>query len=563
MKHLLIVILSLISFISFSQEDKKVQFVGGARSIISNADFSSDQEDTVTSRKNAGGYALIDLGFKINPNASTEILGMIRIKNAFGGFWGSGVTFDVRQLYVKGVVKNALRYQIGNIDYKLTPYTFYNHNADLLVQSSSILKIKEEVLNYESFYKNNTWRQQGAAIDFALQFPKVIDEIKVNAFITRLNPSNFGNILERLYGGGNVIFTQSKYLTLGFNHVSIFDLKNTAINNNAYRNSVSSMSYKTTLDVKKHIFGISGESGFSSSALSLDTTGGLNDYFINVQSNYQHKKTGLKAHVGYMDNGADFRSFGAQSKRVDFNQLNNFYERYTNDQIVRPLSNYDLYNDPSLYSNSITTSIMAYNPSINNVLPYGIATFNRRGLFAGLTIGTKKEGIKLDTKYYLLNEIRGQGTTKLRSFNAIYSTVEFNFSNMFNWKKEQKLTAGFAYQATKRTSELAFEQIDLKSTTLNLGLEMEVFDDLYLLLNSYYFKSAGNESMPIRNDEGEIINYTPLTINGEELCLAGGVKYNFTPSIYLAAIYESNSNSFSTVSSYRYNQFYIYYIMKF
>ena len=66
-----------------------MQFVGGARSIISNADFSSDQEDTVTSRKNSGGYALIDLGFKINPNASTEILGMVRIKNAFGGFWGT------------------------------------------------------------------------------------------------------------------------------------------------------------------------------------------------------------------------------------------------------------------------------------------------------------------------------------------------------------------------------------------------------------------------------------------------------------------------------------------
>jgi hypothetical protein len=157
----------------------------------------------------------------------------------------------------------------------LTPYTFYNHNADLLVQSSSVLKIKEEVLNYESFYKNNTWRQQGAAIDFALQFPKVVDEVKVNAFITRLNPSNFGTILERLYGGGNVIFTQSKYLTLGFNHVSIFDLKNTALNENAYRNNVSSVSYKATIDLKKHIFGLSGESGFSSSALSLDTTGGL------------------------------------------------------------------------------------------------------------------------------------------------------------------------------------------------------------------------------------------------------------------------------------------------
>lgn len=563
MKFILLVFISLFAFGSFSQEDKKVQFVGGARSLISSADFRSDLEDTVTSPKNSGGYALIDLGFKINPNASTEILGMVRIQNAFGGFWGSGVTFDVRQLYVKGVVKNALRYQIGNIDYKLTPYTFFNHNADLLVQSSSVLKIKEEVLNYESFYKNNTWRQQGAAIDFGLQFPKAVDEIKVNAFITRLNPSNFENILERLYGGGNVLFMQSKYLTLGLNHVSIFDLKNTALNENAYRNNVSTVSYKVKVETKKHIYGLSGESGISSSTSSLDTTNGLSDYFINAQVNYQHKKSGLKVHLGYLDNGADFRSFGAQSKRVDFNQLNTFYERYTNDQVIRPLSNYDLYNDPTLYSNSLTTGIMAYNPAVNNVLPYGIATFNRRGLFSGLAFSNKKESIKLDTKYYLLREIRGQGTTQLRSFHSVNTTLELNFSNMFKWRKEQKLIIGHAFQQTKRTSELAFEELALNSTTLNLGLEMKLIDDLYVLANSYYFKSKGNEMMPVRNTDGEIINFTPLTIGGEELCLAGGLKYNFTPSIFLAAIYESNTNSFSSVSFYRFNQFYIYYIMKF
>jgi hypothetical protein len=563
MKLILTCLITIGAFFTFSQEEKKVQFVGGARSLLSNADFSSDQQDTVTSRKNAGGYALIDLGFKINPNASTEVLGMVRINNALGGFWGSGVTFDVRQIHVKGVVKNALRYQIGNIDYKLTPYTFYNHNADLLVQSSSVLKIKEEVLNYESFYRNNTWRQQGAAIDFALQFPKLIEEAKVNAFITRLNPSNLGNVLERLYGGGNVILTQSKYLTIGLNQVSIFDLKNTAANTNAYRNNVSSISYKSALDTKKYKLGVSGESGFSSSFKSLDTTGGLRDYFVNVQASMEHKKSGIKAHVGYMDNGADFRSFGAQSKRVDFNQLNNFYERYTNDQIIRPVSNYDLYNDPTLYSNSITTGIMAYNPAINNVLPYGIATFNRRGLFAGMKYASKKESIKLETKYYLLSEIRGQGTTKRRNFHAFNAALEFNFSKFFSWKKEQKLILGYAFQDTKRTSDLAFEQISLKSTTLNIGAEMELVDDLYLLANSYYFSSKGNESMPVRNAEGEIINFNAMQIAGKEVCFGGGLKYNFTPNIYLAAIYESNANSFNAVSAYRYNQFYIYYIMKF
>jgi hypothetical protein len=51
-------------------------------------------------------------------NKNTEILGMFRIKNNFGGFWGSGVTFDVRQLYMKGVVAKALRYQLGDLNLK-------------------------------------------------------------------------------------------------------------------------------------------------------------------------------------------------------------------------------------------------------------------------------------------------------------------------------------------------------------------------------------------------------------------------------------------------------------
>ena len=143
MKALLFIILFSLGLSAFSQEGKKVQFVGGARSLISQSDFTSDVSDTVTAPKTTGGYALIDLGFKINPNESTEILGMIRINNQFGGFYGAGVTFDVRQIHVKGVAGKVLRYQIGNIDYKLTPYTFYNHNPDLLVQSLGINKIKE------------------------------------------------------------------------------------------------------------------------------------------------------------------------------------------------------------------------------------------------------------------------------------------------------------------------------------------------------------------------------------------------------------------------------------
>jgi len=438
MKYALLFILGLLSAFPFAQGNKKVSFVGGARSQISHSNFTSEQEDTITAPRSTGGYALIDLGVKINPNPNTEILGMIRINNAFGGFWGGGVTFDVRQLYVKGVAANVVRYQIGNLDYKLTPYTFYNHNADLLVSTFATTKIKEDVLNYESFFGNNTWRRQGASVNFGLEFPKVFDEIEFNGFITRMNPTNLADILERLQGGGNVIF-KNKHFNLGVNQVSIFDLQGTAANEDAYRNNVSSVTYDVWLEKEKYKLGFDGESGISSVFTSTSVDNKLSDYFIHGRGYFQLKKKKLNFEVGYMDNGPDFRSFGAQSKRVDFNNQNNFYERYTNDQVVRAISAYDLYNDPALYGNQIVAGIMDYNPAVNNALPYGIATFNRRGGYLGASYTDSSEIVKTDLRYYYLQEIRGQGTTALRNFGYLNGTVKFSLSNWMKWDKSQTL----------------------------------------------------------------------------------------------------------------------------
>lgn len=563
MKYVLLLILSVLYTGAFAQSGKKVQFIGGARSLISHSNFTSEQEDTITAPKSTGGYALIDLGIKINPNANTEVLGMFRINNAFGGFWGGGVTFGVRQVHVKGVAGNFLRYQIGNIDYKLSPYTFYNHNPDLLVSTIATTKIKEDILNYETFYGNNTWRRQGAAINFALEFPKVLDEIEFNGFITRMNPTNLANILERLQGGGNVVFKQKKHFNLGINHVSIFDLKGTAANEDAYRNNVSSLTYDIWLDQPKFRVGLDGESGISSSFTVTDTVDRLSDYIIHTRAYFNFKKKDLSFEVGYMDNGPDFRSFGAQSKRVDFNAQNNFYDRYTNDQVVRGISAYDLYNDPLLYSNQIVTNIMSYNPAVNNALPYGIATFNRRGVYVGVNYADSSKIIETDARYYYLQEIRGLGTANLRNFGYLNGNVRFNLSNWTKWKKKQTFQVGVAYQQTKRNSEYDFEDINLNSVTMNAGFELEVVKKLFVLGNIYMLNTKGNELVPVRDTDGTVINFDNYEIDGDEMNISGGLKFNFSEDVYLAGIFESNKNTFVVNQNYRYNQFMIYYVMKF
>ena len=52
---------------------------------------------------------------------------MFRIRNELGGFWGGGVSFNVRQLTLKGVAGNKVKYEVGDIDLKMTPYTLFNN----------------------------------------------------------------------------------------------------------------------------------------------------------------------------------------------------------------------------------------------------------------------------------------------------------------------------------------------------------------------------------------------------------------------------------------------------
>ena len=100
------------------QDIRKITFVGAARAQFYGDHYQSySEEDTVTTAKLNSGNTLVDLGINIRPNPQMEIQGMVRVRNDYGGFWGAGVSFDVRQLYVKGVAGGIVRYQLGDINY--------------------------------------------------------------------------------------------------------------------------------------------------------------------------------------------------------------------------------------------------------------------------------------------------------------------------------------------------------------------------------------------------------------------------------------------------------------
>lgn len=551
----------------FAQNEKKVQFMGSARSVINNRNIQVNG-DTVTAKRKMDGYALIDLGVNIFPNKNTEILGMVRIKNELGGFYGANVGFDVRQLYVKGIISKAIRYQLGDINYKLTPFTFYNNDYDNLIQHPEVFNLQKEIVNYEVFFKNNTWRQQGAAVDFALELKKYIQEIKFNGFINRINVSDFNTIPDRFFTGGSIGIQQSKNIFVGLNYVQLYDLMGTAAIKSGYRNDVTTLNYEFKfVDNKTTSLRLSGEAGNSHANYLNDTASpNLNGVCINTGISYLNKPSNLKLSVNYVYVEPDFRSAGAQSKRINYDLSPSTYNRYTNQQTLRSIGLFDMVRDEKLYNTSMTgAALMSYNPTYNNAMPYGIATFNRQGLNAKINYTDKKEILKLSLESYVLNEIIGQGTTKLKSFKTISSTAVLNLKNLMAIKNNLKITAGLSLQSTNRASEVAYEKIDLKTSLFNAGVEFEFYKNIDILTGIIYNQANGNELTPVRNKYTDITDYKEYKVNLNEVMLGGGLRYRFSDKIYLSALYQNykNDNRLNKSLSYAINQFLIIYNMKF
>ena len=90
-----------------------------------------------------------------------------------------------------------------------------------------------------------------------------------------------------------------------------------------------------------------------------------------------------------------------------------------NDQTQRPMGILDyLYNDVN-YFNQFDESLDAYNPIFNNVMPYGQATPNRKGLSLQLMKKQLLEGLTLNLNGQMYSEIIGVGTEELKNFQDL------------------------------------------------------------------------------------------------------------------------------------------------
>lgn len=534
---------------------KKVEFYGAAKTNILHQSYDVEADTSNITKANYG-HSLVDLGILLRPSANTEVAAELRIRNELGGFWGSSVTYGIRRLTLKGVVNDAIRYKIGDLDLKMTPYTVFNNTYQDVVNEATVFQMAREVIDYEYYFTGNSWRQQGIQSDFGFDLNnEMFNSLDFNIFSVRNRTPDFNASLpERLFSGGQAALNTT-YGSLTYHSANLHDLKNTVNDINLYYNSVNSLSAKVKLPNVPD-FTLDYEGGISKANydnLFLDEQTTIKDYYWNLGLTYKPSDD-LKVRVNAINTGPQFRSPAAQTVRLVYSSSSNVFPTIGNELSVRKMGLLDyLYNDV-MYNRTFNDNLDEYNPAFSNAMPYGLATPNRKGFSLSLDEYTIKDNLELSSDIHLVSEIIGTGTSNLKSFFKAVAKANYHY-------KKWSVNAGLTHENTTRDGE-SFEKVDLTTMLIDFGLDFDVTDKIVVLLGSKYHTANGNELVAVYDNYNNPLIFDPVTFNDNKQSLHSlGMMVKFSERSTLTA----SASTFSQVDErdYSMNQFQILYRLNF
>ncbi len=544
MNKIILSFAALIIILSKSASAQVLYFNGLGRALVTNDDLQGNvnYNDSKTTRKATGGYSLFDLGVNVQPSEYLRAAATIRARNAFGGFYGDGSVITFRQIKLDGIISKKVKYEIGDIDLQLSPYTLFNSYDGYYDHEAEIFAQRRKIVYYENFNNGNKWRLQGANVSATLVFDKGIEKIGIQAFVTRIARANyFNNIIpDRLQYGGRVDVLQSKNFQAGLNYIALTDLAGTSPSPAVVlNNQVMTGDFKFNFDVSNVTFSIYGEGGGSNyKYTAADSSRSKQDYFYDAGVSASYKPAKLKVYASYRNVGADFNSPGAQTRRVFDYGTNALFPTYTLDgtSTTRTNSLLDRYSDDGKVRNTtIMDTLVQYNPMYNNITPYGLATPNRQGVTVGASVGDDEKIWKADVVMNLLSELRPEINNGSRNYMGLKGGFKVNLHKIWNFEKAIVLTGGANYEHTTRT--LAPNKIDLSSTTIDAGAVIEVLKTLDVLVGYKILQAYGNEFYSKR-DVFNVVVTNPVSV----------FNYKYTQSVIATGLRLRHSkNAFTTV----------------
>ena len=515
MKKLLYLPLLLASQLLLAQSPPpKYAINGGARAVYF-ADRFNQTGDTTTLPRENSGHVLADLGVNVRPNAATEIQAMVRIRNDYGGFWGSGVSFDIRQLQVKGLIQNKFRYTLGDMDYALTPFTMHR-TAPLLEATThlpALALFQQQMAGYDVFMNpDGTWRTQGGSLDFNFLFRKGPERMKNSLFAMRLRPSFGGAATEQWSFGGRTEFLWKTFpLRIGGTAVSIRDLAGTSADTSLYASNV----FTTDGGLGNGFLQLSWETGIGNATFRDAAATQKSDYFYTLGL-----QLGKSLRFNFREVGPDFFSPAAQTTAYNPIGTPQSFRLIGNDRAIRQASIYDFTREAGLYRSTWNSTLGNDQSTYLLLDPFGEATPNRRGVSASWQPKVSGlEALSVQLKVDRFSEIRGSGTSILTQFaraelTATYTLKNWVFSGMYR------------DQRAWRTSDNAeVPDLQLQQPWLSLNVGRQFSDNLRLDAGLLQLQSKGFVFDAERNAQNEIVNFVGRDMDYSELLPAFSLSY--------------------------------------
>ena len=537
-----VIFLTLSPLLVHSQVKSKLWYDGNAK-VIYNRDAlegTLKDTDTVSTRSNGGGFTILDLGLHFTPIENIEISSTIRLQNEFGGMWGNRSLVELRDLTAKGVINNKIQFSIGDIYLKQTKFTLFNYEQDLSGYEPAVFSFYRDFVNYENSYQSNYWKLQGIQSNFSYNMYNIIEQIDLDGFSARIRGLEWLGKPELLMIGGSAVVRLSNKIKIGSHYINTFEILSSSNGSIAYYNPVlnTQLSYSSkfkNIPYKLLMEGGTSKRGWEGDILAPEVTGSFIQASILSKSEHRNLNIAFR----YVD--TDFRSIGAQTRRVDFNNITTTYPYYSNNYTQRKLSLLDIMSDPNIYNQKLTTSLMNYNPMYSSVTPYGDATPNRIGITAKIDNYKLLENffVSVGSKYFA--ESVGQGTTKKRNFNksSISSKLFIDKLLFFGnspFKNSIVLEAGIDVEMVRRGGD-SFEKIDFNSSLYSASISFEIIKNFKIISGAKIFYANGNEFIAERDVYDQVVDFSNNIYDNKETILIAGVQHHFTDDIYFTMQY--------------------------
>ncbi|NQX92435.1 MAG: hypothetical protein HRT74_10010, partial [Flavobacteriales bacterium] len=392
----------------------------------------------------------------------------------------------------------------------------------------------------------------------------------VDSHLTKHRQTDFIFVPDRLMSGGRAVLNRSGLGRIGYNVNGFWEIEETSQFAEGTR-STTVHTLNTELMPLDNELVFYGEAGISYQGYSeIDNAPERQTapvFNVGVRKPKKDEKLGWYAEI--INVSEDFRSPGAQSRRFQPDALPSQLPYYTNQELQRPVSIFDLIQDPAVYQRSIQYDLSGFNPIYSNAMPFGKATPNRQGLLVG--IAQEKDStwitqIGIDAAY--LTEVTGEGINEFRNFLMLDAYVQADLSQGTNWKNKTLIDLHSKIEQTSRngldadiTSLQGIGEVDLSSTFIEASISQELSDDFYVDLGTILFSANGNEFLTERDGFGQIADYRSMEVDVAENTVFAGIRFLFTENSTFQMQFRTSQveNRMQEQNDYQWNQFTILY----